>query len=141
MIPPTVAAARNTRINLLVGHPGFELPLDASDRARCACTVTISQLSRSRRLTIAEPAMPRCPATQHAPTASSKLLMAVLSAAGFLGNDFQIGSHHICNQLRKGDLVLPTQNAVSLRCVAEQQINLCRPEVAAVDLDQRLSVG
>src|ERR1039458_3138831 len=140
MMPPTVAAARKTTsIFLSAIHASTAACLNRSRSLRAA--VTISQLSRARRRTIADPAMPRCPATQTRRPFNSKLVMTNPSHAGFSGDSFQIRVQHIGDQLGKRDRVFPSQNPVRLGSVTQKQVDLSRAKIAPVDFHQRVAAG
>src|ERR1035441_4430491 len=121
-MPPTVAAATKTTSSFLSPiHVSTSAWRNRSSSLRAA--VTISQLSRARRRKIAEPAMPRCPATHTRRPVKSKLLMASLSHVRFPGDKLQIRTLHIGDQLGKCDPVLPPQNPVRFGSISLQQVN------------------
>src|ERR1035438_3481583 len=130
IMPPTVAAARNTTSI-------FRSPVQASTSAWRSKSsslreaVAISQLSRASRRTIADPAIPRCPATHTRQPVKSKLLMPNPSHMRFPGDHFQIRSQHFRNQFGKRHRMLPPENPVRFRGVALEQVDFSRPEVAA----------
>src|ERR1035441_267377 len=139
MPPPVAAARKTTSIFLSAIHSSTAAWRNRSRSLRAA--VTISQLSRARHRTIADPAMPRCPATQTRRPFNSKLVMTNPSHAGFSGDSFQIRVQHIGDQFGKRDRVLPSQNPVLLGSVAQEQVDLSWPEIAAVDLHQQDAAG
>src|SRR5215831_5405517 len=49
--------------------------------------------------------------------------------------------HHVCHERVKGRPVSPTQFGARLARVTNETIDLCRPEIARIHLDQRLARG
>src|SRR5712671_6076236 len=109
----------------------------------------MSQASCPSRRTIAEPAMPRWPATNTRLPLKSNALAARLSTllcsmedtGGLARNSFNIGGDHLGHQGFKRDGVVPAQFSVRLGRVANQKINLGGSEIAWINLHQDTPVG
>src|SRR5215510_3237606 len=147
-MPPTRAAAMITTSGLL------------ADRMRSvwSCLVRSRSLRSARRMsqaswpsrrTIAEPAMPRWPATKTRLPLRSKKFVAGLSTllcsiedTGYLArNGLEIGGNHLGHQRRKRDGVTPAQFGARLGRVANQQINLSGSEITWINPHQDTSRG
>src|SRR5271167_3172346 len=122
-------------------------------------TVSIRHSSRARRRTSAEPTMPRWPATnmRRPPSGKSmgRSMPSVASrrggASGRVGKpglvhgplapcEVDVVLHHHLHQLSEGYPWRPAENVAGLGRIAAQFIDLCRPEIAAIDLDVALPV-
>src|SRR6202012_4100994 len=95
----------------------------------------ISHPSDARRRTMADPTMPRGPATQTRLPDSEK--MGLLGIAPLVPIDvYEILPNHFGAQVLPVRLVPPTGLGVSLGRVADQQLDLGRPEIAGIDLHE-----
>src|SRR5262245_45261395 len=141
-MPPTRAAARKMPSGLFAAiHSSVSFWRVRSTVLRSA--VRTSHFSDARRRTIAEPTMPRWPATQMRLPARSnrRASVAVVAAINvFLPLHLgEIGIHHLRHQLLEAGLVLPAELGVRLGGIAQQEINFGRAEIALVDLDDDLA--
>src|SRR5579872_2773925 len=133
-MPPTRAAAMNTAS----GRASAIQAWVASCRRRSSRSLSVvrtSQASRARRLTSAEPTMPRWPATQTRLPASGKA-GSVDIAAWFGRHGDQALGHHIGAEVAPAGLVAPAQLGAGLGRIALEQVHFGWAEVARIDLDQ-----
>src|SRR3989304_9747346 len=65
---------------------------------------------------------------------TSDSLLTFVSAIGIV---CQIITHHLVTELAKHCFRLPPQHSFRLGCISAQQVHLCRPEVARIDLYER----
>src|SRR5690554_4368774 len=138
-MPPTRAAASTTAS----GRAASSHASTAACRRRSSSprpAVSTAQPAPSSRRATAAPTMPRWPATQTRLPASGNTTSAVpVIAPGLARHRLEVGPHHLGDQLRKPDPRRPAERRPRLARVAEQQVDLGRPEVAQVDRDQRLA--
>ena len=141
-MPPTFAAARNIASGRVSRHPALDLGLAASGRASARSTVRISQSSRC------EPAHQR--AADHAAMAGDPDALACDRSETRRAHSRHSRPLRPSARPTVEILVAPsprTSSAKSVSCVqpsflralrriAEQQVDLGRPEIARVDLDQ-----
>src|SRR5262249_7378736 len=108
--------------------------------------VSTRQSTSARRRTMAEPTMPRCPATSTRLPARSNTLpvtsapptgSVVAVATLLLGTDrADVGLHHFLHEVVEACPVLPAQLGSRLAGITYQHVALGRSEIARVDLDQ-----
>src|SRR5271166_1767287 len=102
-------------------------------------TVRISASSPSSRRMIAEPTMPRWPATQirrlFPALAESWSMQRSSDPATFLHDD-QVARDHVRYELWKFDRVLPAKFLERLAGIAEKEIDLRRTKITRIDLDK-----
>src|SRR5581483_11544735 len=134
-MPPTLAAARNTACGFFLANQSNTAAWSRrSSSARLAVRMFTSSLA-SRR-TIAEPAMPRCPATKTVLPLSSNGTLAIGDLQPGLA---QIARHHLLHQLRKACLRPPAEPLPRLAGIADQQIDLGRAEIDRINPHHRLA--
>src|SRR5450631_866867 len=137
-MPPTLAAARMITSGLArATHCRTASCSRRSTSRRSTLRISTSSLARRRR--IAEPTMPRWPATQIRrlfPECAEGLSMLQSSdPAAFLHHD-QVAGDHFRDELWKSDGVLPAKFLERLAWIAEKEIDLRRTEIARIDLDE-----
>src|SRR5262245_37631579 len=141
-MPPTVAAARKIASGRVVSSQSST----SACRRRSSSvrgTTMISHDSFTRRRTIADPTMPRCPATQtFFPSSSNAIGCEARSVMPLvplrLERDLlDIRIHHLANQFLETDGVPPAETLLGLSRIAEQNIDFSGPEISWVDFNQQ----
>src|SRR5436190_8778220 len=134
-MPPTLAAARNTACGRLAANHLFTA---AWSRRSTSARVNVcsSTSSCARRRTSADPTMPRWPATKTVLPFSSNGILAI---GDLPPRDLEIGGHHLLDQGTKRGLRLPAEFFARLAGVADQKIDLGRPEIDGIDAHHRLA--
>src|SRR5580704_2191018 len=102
-------------------------------------TVRISTSSLARRRRIAEPTMPRWPATQIRrldPALAERIAMKYSSDPAAFLHHGQVARDHFRHQPRERNRVLPTEFIERLSGIAEKAIDLGRTKVTRIDLDK-----
>src|SRR5579871_4468196 len=128
-MPPTLAAARNTACGFFLANQSNTAAwLRRSSSARFA--VRSSTFSAASRRAIAEPAMPRCPATKTVLPFSSNGVLAIGDLQPGLR---KVAGHHFLDQLRKARLRLPAELLPRLAGIADQEIDLGGAEIDGID--------
>src|SRR5690242_14371526 len=110
-----------------------------STRSRPA--VTTSQPVPASRRSSAEPTIPRWPATQTRRPASRNGSVAGVTAPLLAVDGGEVGLDHLGDQCFEAGGVAPPQLRRRLARVAEQEIDLGRPEVARIDAHQGVAAG
>src|ERR1700754_2338326 len=146
-MPPTRAAARYTtsmRCELKKSRTADWFVRSSSFELR----LTTSTLpSASSRRTMAEPTMPRCPATNtrlRLEIITSLLLAfvdreAVLMHERVLARFGQVADHHLAHELFEGRARLPAELFLRLGRVAEQRLDFGRAVIARIDFDDDIA--
>src|ERR1700689_4255683 len=124
-MPPTFAAARNTAWGGLLGNK--------SDTAAWVRSPTPSVASRR---TSAPPTIPLWPATKTRLPLSSN---GVLAIGHLTPGDCKIAGHHLLDEVGEARLRLPAELLVRLAGVADQEIDLGRPEISRIDANDGLA--
>src|SRR5271170_3278968 len=137
LMPPTRAAARMTTSGLTSCIQACTSAWRRRSR-RSRSTMTSSQSSRASRRISADPTMPRWPAIQiRRPSMRNGSSLGAI-ALSRPRHALQIGFHHFRDEPAETDAVAPAQLALRLGRIAEQLVDLGRPEVARIDRHQRL---
>src|SRR5512145_526187 len=140
-MPPTRAAARNNASGLAeASHSAVSFWRTKSTVSRPAAMS--SAPVRSNRRTIADPTMPRWPATQTRLPASGNALRSAAAAIGLVlqFHLLQILGDHLAHQGIERRRVPPAEFVLRLARIALQVIDLGRAKVTRVDLDQGRAV-
>src|SRR6266702_5928525 len=134
-MPPTFAAARNTACGRwAANHRSTAAWSRRSTSLRAV--VSNSTSSTASRRTSAEPTMPRWPATNTVLPFSSNAVLAIRSLPlGYL----QIVYDHFLDQLGKRRLRFPAEFCARLAGIADQLIDLGRPEITRIDANHGLA--
>src|SRR4029077_1104370 len=130
MMPPTLAAATKIASGRWRSiHPSTSAWRRKSSSSRLA--VRMAQSSRWRRRTIAEPTMPRWPATKTFRPVSENSLRTM--SALLFADAGQITLHHLPHQLLERDAMAPSENLVCLCGVPQERSHLGGAKVTRVD--------
>src|SRR6266496_3679180 len=131
-MPPTLAAATKTASGRWRSiHASTSAWRRRSSASRPA--VRMTQSSRWRRRTMAEPTKPRWPATKTRWPVREKSFRAM--SALLLDDAGKVGLHHLAHQFAECGAVVPSEDLVGLCGVAQQTRHLGRPEVSRVHPD------
>src|SRR3954467_3903019 len=129
LMPPTLAAARNTAC----GRAFSNQRLTAAWSRRSTSsrwTVRSSTSSWRSRRTSALPTMPRCPATKTVLPFSSNGVFAI---GNLPPRDLKVAHDHLLDELGERRLRLPAQLLSRLAGIADQEIDFGRPEIHGID--------
>src|SRR5436190_17934553 len=139
-MPPTVAAATMaTSGRVSASQASGSAWRRRSTRSRPA--VTTSQPLPASRRSSAEPTVPRWPATPTRRPASRNGSVAGVTAPPLAVDGGKVGLDHLGDQRREAGGVAPAQPGRRLARIAEQEIDLGRPEVARIDAHQGVAAG
>src|SRR5262249_12663020 len=112
-------------------------------RSSLSCeTVSSVQPSRASRRQMAEPTMPRWPATQtRRPDSRKCWSIARITALALPTHGQEIGLDHVDDKIAEAGARVPAEAVIGLAGIAAQVLDLGRPEIARVDDDERLAGG
>src|SRR5690242_4178751 len=128
-MPPTLAAARKTTCGDLSANQSNTAAWSHKSSSRRPA-VSNSTFSLANRRTSALPTMPRWPATKTFLPFSSNGTLAIGRLALCL---VEIGRDHLLHKLGKPCFGLPTKFLPRFAGVADQEVDLGRPEVCRID--------
>src|SRR5262245_34125949 len=139
-MPPTSAAAITAASGFCAATQSSTSFWRVRSRVRRSAVRISQSIWRSRR-TMAEPTMPRWPATQtRLPASGNRTFLGVAVITGlFLVNFLAIRLDHLADQILEAGLVLPAELRPRLRRITEQQLDFRGAEIPWIDLDQHLA--
>src|SRR5438552_5582218 len=144
-MPPTRAAARITASGRSAAKKSRTAACEVRSSSACGRVRSLNPPRFSSARTIAEPTMPPWPATKsltaftgEAPRRS--LVIVVCGEAMLLHELVALGglevlAHHLGDELGEADLRRPAELRERIARIAEERIELGRPEVARIDRD------
>src|SRR5580692_9940015 len=148
-MPPTFAAATITASGFAECRYAAVSSWRSKSRRSWPMVRTSQSTSASRR-TMAEPTMPRCPATKtrRPRRANSGAFAALAVAPGSVAaamalllepDRLEVGLHHVLHQLVERHAMPPAELVVCLARVADQGLDLGRTEIARIDRDEHMA--
>src|SRR5712692_4607779 len=142
-MPPTLAAARITASGRSAAKKSRTAACDARSSSAWGRVRSLSPPRFSSARTIAEPTMPRWPATKSLRAftgeAPRRSLVVVVCGESMLLHElvalggFEVLAHHLGDELLEAYLRRPAELRARLARIAEERLDFGRPEVARID--------